>query len=96
MDLLELSKPHEPFADAMVSLADAETEAETETEGGSRGHSAGGAGGRAAGGPTRTRSSFHPDGGVYLSAPLLRTPPSSLAGRDTGFYLRLHVKLEGA
>lgn len=47
-------------------------------------------------GPTRTQSSFHPDGGVYLSAPLLMMPPSSLAGRDTGFYLRLHVKLEGA
>jgi hypothetical protein len=67
-----------------------------EGTGAGTGTSIGGAESLPQGGPTRAQSSFHPDGGVYLSAPLLMMPPSALAGRETGFYLRLHLKLEGA
>ena len=80
MESLALSEPPEPFAGATTS----ETSRRI------------GAGGDDQPGPTHTKSSFHPDGGVYLSTPLLMMPPSSLAGRDTGFYLRLHLRLEAA
>lgn len=85
-ELIGLSRPLEPFADAVSPQRD--TRGMKETTGGEMDPPGGGI-------PRRTHG-FHPDGGVYLHAPLLMMPPSSLAGRDTGLFLRLHVKLEEA
>lgn len=82
MEFLALSQPPEPFAGGMSENGLGKGEVGTI--------------GDDQQGPTRTRTSFHADGGVYLSEPLLMMPPSSLAGRNTGFYLRLHLRLEAA
>lgn len=88
MELLSLSKPPGPSGTTTSAAASA-TQPEPEPPASCTSPAA-------QRGLTRTLSSFHPDGGVYLSAPLLMMPPSFLAGRDTGFYLRLHLKLEAA
>ena len=84
-ELIELSLPPQPFAAA-----------DDDDDDGNDDDAAAAAAAAAAAQRLRRTHSFHPDGGVYLATPLLRMPPSPLAGRDTGFFLRLHLKLEAA